>query len=786
MNFSPFKILILLFFLSFYVITVQAQSQMISGFVHDKNTGEAIVESIVYSSDLLRHTHTDNYGFFSMYVTNFDTIYISFVGYKNATLSGVANDTIVNISLEAENRIGTVDVVKLRNKLNSNGAITLTGRSIASLPQFMGEKDIIRNFQTLPGIQAGHEGNSGLNVRGGSPDQNLFLVDGVPVYNVNHLFGFFSVFNADAINSATLYKGYLPAEYGGRLSSVVDITLKEGNNTEIKGKISLGLISSKLFLEGPIIRERMSFCISLRRTYIDVLSRPFIKKFADGAIVGYYFYDVNAKVNFKINDHSRIYFSVYTGKDKYYSKYESEYFDDEGKKYFEKEDEKLSWGNITSVLRWNQLLGNKLYSNVSVSASKYKMMESRLSVKTIGIEPSETRNEYFGSYQSGISNLLSQISVEYKPSNDLSLRAGVSGMQSNFTPGAEGYFIGDIYNKYGIDSINSIQSIYGFESSAYTSLNWNIFSFLKLDFGYRFSMFNMEGKTYWGNEPRLNITSSINRNNKISGSYLRTFQYLHMISNSSLGLPTDIWLPSTQRIAPSNARQYSIMYQNSGLKGFQLTVEMYYKKMEALADYKDGFSYLLDGKQWFEKIEQGKGLAKGIEVLIEKESGSLHGWLSYTLSKSDRVFPSINKGIPFPYKFDRRHYINLVLVKTLNDKIDFGFNWIFSSGAKATLVVSEYTTAKHDYDEISFNGLSGFNMAAGVSNKNAIDLPFYHRLDVNINFHKKKGKIARTLSLGAHNAYWKKNPFIIEPSQDGYIGMSLLPFLPYVNYQINF
>jgi len=773
-------------FLFFPFISI-AQSIKISGYVKDSLSGECLIGAVIYSDSIQNHAITNNYGFFNLIVPQKKSVNISFVGYKNYKIADLVKDTVILVNLTTDNQIEIVDVYCNSNNRNYTGVATLSSKIAEKIPSIMGEKDILKGFQTLPGVQGGVEATSGLNIRGGSPDQNLILIDGIPVYNVNHLFGLFSVFNADAINSATLYKGYMPSKYGGRLSSVIDITLKEGNQEKLCGKASIGLLSSMILIEGPIIKNKTSFLISARRTYIDLLTRPIIKSVADGALVGYYFYDVNAKINHQLSLKDHIFMSFYTGKDKYFSEKDENGYLRENGSYHSVANDDLNWGNITSAIRWNHISQNNLFSNLSVTASRFKLTTSQYSLDEKFWGNEVVKNEYQFRFYSGITDYSLLWNLSYIPMGKIKIEGGVSSTYHIFSPSINGNSFGKIEDLTKSDSTDKTIKVIGIETSGYLNAEASISRSLSVYGGLRISSFTVEKENYFGIEPRLNLVFSINDNASLSASYNRSVQYIHLLTNSYIGLPTDMWVPTTSKIKPSNSDQFSLSFATNKRNNYPIVIDLYYKDMNNLTEFKEGASFLNKGEEWFNKVEQGVGRSYGLEMQVEKKKGKLNGWISYTLSKSDRQFSTINQGEPFPYKYDRRHYLNVVGFYRENERFDYGFNWIFSSGSRFTLITEKYSTATDDYFKSFF---AGSNIDQGsvdyFDERNGFSMPYYHRLDIGFNFHKQKKKYKRTWSLGAYNVYWKKNPLYIQSIEGGYRGISILPIVPYFSYNIEF
>ena len=792
---------ILLMFLG-SITYIQAQKYTISGFVDDKSNGEKLFGANIYNTKTLEGAVSNNYGFYSLkQMAGKVTIKYSFVGFQPILLTfNLTKDTLINIELSQSIELQEVEVVSnsIQSRLESTQMSTteLPMKTLKKLPVFFGEVDIMKTIQLLPGVQSGSEGTSGLYVRGGGPDQNLILLDGVPVYNANHLFGFFSVFNADAINSVTLVKGGFPARYGGRLSSVLDIRMKEGNSKEFHGEGSIGLIASKLTLEGPIIKDKSSFIVSARRTYIDVLAKPFIllsnkragneNKFSGG----YYFYDLNAKVNYKFSDKSRLYLSAYHGNDKAYAKNSSEYSDVKSEEQF-----KLRWGNITTSLRWNYIFSKNLFANTRVSYSRYNFLVGEKS-ETIY---SDAKESFEFSYFSGIDDMAASIDFDYIPLPNHYIRFGMSNTYHQFNPGVNAYKISE--SETAIDTTFGNTKIYGNEIDLYVEDDFSIGEHVKMNIGMHLSGFVVKNTFYKSFQPRGAIRVIASENLSIKASYAKMEQYIHLLSNTTVGMPTDLWVPVTENIKPMKSQQLAAgaIYNLNNI--FEISLEGYYKWMDDLITYKPGSSYLSTNNTWQEMVTVGKGWSYGGELLIRKDVGDFTGWIGYTLSWTWRQFDEVSPN-KYPYRYDRRHDISVVGTYKLNDKVDFGAAWVFGTGNAVTLPYDKYI-AMADYSSILQNTGEQFyseNLpyVNNIESRNNYRAPAYHRLDLSVNFHKDTKWGERTWSVGIYNAYFRQNAFFlyIDYDYDNYDPsvepkkvlkqVSLFPGMPYVSYNFKF
>jgi len=647
-------------------------------------------------------------------------------------------------------------------------------KDVKTLPVLLGEVDIMKTIQLMPGVQSGSEGTGGLYVRGGGPDQNLILLDGVPVYNASHLFGFFSVFNADAIQSMSLIKGGFPARYSGRLSSVLDIRMKEGNMKKITGEVSIGLISSKATIEGPIIKDKTSFIVSARRTYLDVLAMPFIMAINNGTSAGYFFYDINAKINHKFSDKSRIYLSSYLGNDKFY--YNNKYSFSETA-YEEKG--KIRWGNITNALRWNYLVNNKLFSNITLTYSRYNF--------TTGFESSSKSNSQSYSdmfeYKSGIDDVSGRVDFDYTPNPNNNIKFGVSEIYHTFNPGVNVFE----YKETGSDNLDTSfgnKQLYSHEYSFFVEDDVKITKKLKANVGLNFSGFLVKNKNYTNLEPRASIRYLLKENISVKASYARMSQYIHLLSNSTIGLPTDLWVPTTTKLKPEVSDQVALGGIYKLNKKFEFSIEGFYKTMSNLLEYKEGASFFSISDDWQNKVIQGKGWSYGMEFLIRKERGKTTGWIGYTLSWTNRQFDGISFGEVFPYKYDRRHDIGIAITHHFNEDIDMGLTWVFGTGNAVTLATEKYA-GMHQNKNFFSN-----NYVQYIETRNNYRMPNYHRLDLGVNFHKKMKHGVRTWSFGLYNAYSRQNPFFLYFSKESgstqLYQISLFPIIPSFRYNFKF
>ncbi|MBE9468213.1 MAG: TonB-dependent receptor [Bacteroidetes bacterium] len=772
MNKTTFIIILLLFtpiFNSFGQNILSKKKHTISGYIENSGSKEKLIGTNIYDTTNFSGTISNNYGFYSLTYNENKKLFLkySFIGFQPVIHSFVlTSDTVINILLKPNLQLEEITVYGEKSMVESaqTGLIKMPIKKVEQLPVILGEKDLLKTFQLFPGVQQGLEGTCGINVRGGSPDQNLFLIDDVPVYNINHLFGVFSVINSDAIKDAKLIKGGFPARYYGRISSVLDIHLKEGNLKHFQAKGSIGLLSSSLTLEGPIKKDTSSFIVSARRSYFDIFTAS-LAKLSNGGLSGYYFQDLNAKYNYKFSDKSNLYLSIYTGADKYYVKN-----NDENTKI----KNTFGWGNLISSLRWNYKLSNKIFSNTALIFSRYKFF-------TVNINEDKTNSDgnFNHTYDNKIFDIGIKSDIDYylNPSNKI--KFGFKLSESIFKPQEK--LCKGLDDLFMIDTSYNISNINNYSLSFYAENNIKINNKITSNIGIRNTLFFVKKKLFNLFEPRLSLRYLITNKLSVKFAYSRMNQFIHLLSLSKISLPTDLWMPTTDSIKPIVSDQY-VVGAYYAHKNYEFSVEAYYKTMNNLIEYKEGASYF-DVSDWESNIEMGSGLAYGIEFLFKKNIGNTSGWLSYTLSKSTRTFKNLNRGVTFPYKYDRRHYINIVLTHKINDKINFGFTWIYTTGSAFTLETCKYITYAANYmSNAQYRSIRVKNYE-----KNNFRMPAYQRLDFNINFMKKKKWGERTWSVGIINAYNHQNAFDIEYEEDEKLFQySILPIMPFIRYNFKF
>ncbi len=785
-HFYPGFLKITLSLLVLHSSLLSAQEKFtISGYIKDKDNGETLLGANVYEKESFRGATSNEYGFYSLTLPAGQySLVTSYLGYTSFdTLITLNSDIRLNIDIRSEAKMTNEVVVtserKDRNVYDTQmGAVELSVERIKSLPVLLGEVDILKTIQLLPGVQSSGEGNSSFYVRGGGPDQNLILLDEAVVYNPGHLFGFFSVFNSDALKNVTLIKGGIPAEYGGRLSSVLDISMKDGNSKQYQLDGGIGLIASRFTVQGPIKKEVSSFMISGRRTYIDLLLLPILPRINDGNAEGnsYYFYDLNTKINYKFTDKDRLYLSGYFGRDVF--------------RFNSPEDDfevKIPWGNATATLRWNHLFSDKLFMNTSFIFNDFKFaFESAFS---------DLSFELF----SGIRDFNVKSDIDYYTSLKHKMKFGVNYTYHIFTPYTANARTGDA--TFSNDTLNKK---YAHELALYTQDEFDITKNFRVNVGVRGSVFMQVGpfvqyeydeqrrpvdsisysrneliKTYWGIEPRLNMRYSINPNISLKGSVTLSNQYIHLVSNATTTLPTDLWVPSSILVKPQIGILYALGYfHNFKQNEYEASVEVYYKDLRNQIEF--GQSYVpeldIDVENSF---VFGKGWSYGAEFFLNKREGKFTGWLGYTLSYTRKKFPSLNNGNTFPARYDRRHDGVAVLSYEINKKWRLSSTYVYGTGQAITLPNGRYFIEGRIVNE--YTERNGYRMSP------------YHRLDFAAVFTiKKKERFQHELVFSVYNAYNRKNPFFIYFDTEGNINdgsievqakqVSLFPVLPSVTW----
>lgn len=779
----------------------------ISGFLEDAKTGERLIAANIYDRRSNKGTVTNEYGFYSL------TIYggpielsFSYLGYENVLYDFLLEtNRRINIALRNDLTLAEILVIATdENTLEDKDKISQENLSIGDierLPNLAGESDLVRTTHLLPGVQTGTDGIGGIHIRGGNPDHNLILIDGVPIYNISHAAGLFSIFNTSAINSAKLSKGGFSARYGGRLSSVLDVHTKEGNKKDFKGRLDVGLLTGRLSMEGPIVKDKSSFFVSSRYSYLNWYIRPYTRSLkesrGEAGSSGYQFYDINAKFNHTFSDKDKIYFSFYNGKDRFsnggnISDTLSLINQNTGEEIFFRFDqsyhENIDWGNTVGAFRWNHLYSNKLFGNTTLTFSRLAVnSDFRDSDSLVLLSNDQLIGKALNlaRYQSSIRDFGLKFDYDYMPLAEHYFRFGFGMTKRNFSPGV--LTVNESVEEFDIEGEFANAPIATTELSAYLEDNITLSDQASVNIGFRLTTLKVPGKSYFSFQPRLSAFYNVNEFLRLKASFSKMNQFLHLLSDSSIGLPTDLWVPATANIKPQEAWQAvaGMDYRVADL--FDISIEAYYKQMNHLLAITEGASFYND---WEENVTDGEGRAYGLEFLLKKRKGKATGWLGYSVSWADRRFDRINFGRRYPFKFDRRHDLKVVFSYQFKEWLEFTANWLFSSGFAYSIPLEQY-----DY------GLPGIPPIDVIvyDSKNDRRMPYYHRLDVNFNLYFNTAKTGHIINLGIYNAYNRKNPLYYDirtriavnesnelQEEKELVQVWLLPFLPSLNYTFKF
>lgn len=779
--------LILLLF-GYWCVSAQ-QKYTISGYIKDTYSGESMIGATLSVQNKTKGVSSNQYGFYSITLDSGKYIFtITSIGYLPQSLTiDLSKDTVLNIAMISGAKLQEEVVVSARKRDNNvktaqMGKVSLPIEQIKQVPAFLGEVDLLKVVQLLPGIRNAGEGSAGIYVRGGGPDQNLIMLDDAVVYNTGHLFGFFSIFNSDAIKNVSLIKGGMPAQYGGRLSSVLDISMKEGNNREFQTEGGIGLIASRFSVQGPIKKDVSSFIVSARRTYVDALAKPFISKESQFYGSGYYFYDLNAKFNYKFNEKDRLYLSGYFGRD---------VFDFvNGRQSL---DVNIPWGNATGTLRWNHVFNQKLFANTTLVYNDYNFKFTA------------AQDNFQVGLSSGIRDVTLKQDFDWYPQGKHKVKFGGIYTYHRFSPSV----VSGKQDSVEFNPLNA-QVKYAHEAAVYVQDDWEISNKWQVNAGLRYSLFQQTGpfklyetdangnrtdstvfkrgeavKTYGGLEPRLSLRYSINEQTSIKASVTRNLQYIHLVSNAGTTLPTDLWVPSTYLVKPQKSWLYAAgLFKNFKNNMFETSLELYYKQMQNQIEYREGYTpNSIDDTE--NDFVFGKGWSYGSELFVNKVKGKLTGWLGYTLSWTWRKFPDLNEGKKYPAKYDRRNDLTIVGMYQLSKRWKVSATFVYGTGNAATLPQRFY--------------IVGGVLTQEYSRINQYRLPSYHRLDLAAVLQGKKNdrrKLKTEWVFSIYNAYSRANPYFIYYDQEGspYNGtlkvqakqVSIFPIIPAVTWNFKF
>lgn len=793
--------LYLIVILCLFALTGHAQQAAVAGYIQDAQSGERLIGATVVEKESQAGALSNEYGFFSLRLPAGRKYILEarYVGYEPYQLElMLAADTTVLLRLTPSlNQLQEVEVrsQRLAVKPTDGSVAVLSAAEIKRLPRLLGEADPLRGFQLLPGIQSGPEGSSALYVRGGSPDQNLILLDDVPLYFVNHLGGFLSVIDPNAINAIKLYKGGFPARFGGRLSSVLDIRMKDGNLERWERNFSLGLLSTKASVSGPLVKEKVGVMATVRRSNLDLLSRLAALLDTGGEYTaGFYFYDATAKIHYNVSKNDRVSASFYAGQDRFFLRSDQE--DTFAGDLIRSQGEiNNQWGNLAGALRWNHTFSESLFGSYTLSFSRFRYLDgfsSRQSMVETQTPPIERRNELF----SDIQDVTLRLHHEWNRAGIW--RFGALATLPRFGQPGLSFYQQDADGRVteGGDGGGRVHAL---SSSLYVEREVTLWDSIQINAGLHNSFFLVQGAVFPSLQPRLVVTRPLASGWLLKASYARMVQNQHLLSNSGAGPPTDLWVPATKAVGPGTADQVSFGGRRTWAdQGITLEAEAYYKRLRGQLDFSQGTSFFAGEGGWENKVEsRGKGAAYGLELLVQKETEKFSGWLSYTWSRNLRRFENINGGRAYPYLYDRPHVLTLVGIWEPSPRSSISATWTVESGRAVTLASARYEIEAFDYVVGVFPPVvtSGPQSAYLYEGRNNYRMPVYHRLDVNFNL-KKAGtsrgkKYLRVWSLGVYNLYNRQNPYFLfydrtDSNETKLFQFTLFPVLPYFSYERSF
>lgn len=791
-----------------------AKTPTVSGFVTDVQTGERLIGATVTDTRSGAGTVTNVHGFYSLTIPS-DSVALEagYVGYERHTLPPfrLQADTVVELPLVTANVLAEVVVEGKRSVSGVQSvqmsAVEVPVAQLKGIPAIGGEVDLIKAIQLLPGVQSGAEGSAGLYVRGGGADENLIMLDGVPLYSVNHMLGFFSVFNGDAVKNVTLYEGNFPARYAGRLSSIIDVRQKDGDAYGYHGNVTVGLVSCKAAVEGPIywnkdewqrfgkhepVRAKTTFTLSARRTMYDLIAAPIIAAYTasqgDGmtATAGYYFYDVNAKLTHRFSDNDKLSASFYMGDDVLYARLREEQIGD----YRSRINLRYNWGNLLAALHYEHRFNGRLYNTTQVSYTRYKY-NLGISLEENGITDNQTMNESMSmGYNSYIMDVMAQTHFDWRPNTRHEVHFGARYTYHMFRPQVMTVKASsdDPSAAFSLDTvISNGGTTPAHEAGLYIEDTYTPCRWFRMNIGLHAGLFEADGKTYPSVEPRLGMRFLPYKDLAIKLSYAYMSQYVHMLSNSSVSLPTDLWVPVTGTIPPMRSMQAAAGITYDVLGEVELSVEGYYKRMLNLLEYKDGASYV-SGRNWQEQVCVGDGWSYGVQFLAQRKVGKLTGWVGYTWSRTMRQFDrpgqELNMGRPFHAKYDREHDLSVTLQYKINAMWEVATTFVYGTGTRGTIGLQKYT------DWLYRLSSSGYGTTVYyVEERNNFKMPDYHRLDLGATCHipdKKHKDLEHIVNVSVYNAYCHWNPFLVYASGTQLKQLSLFPILPSLSYTFKF
>ncbi len=773
------KTLSIIGLLALCIGTALSQKVTISGYISDMSNTERLINATIISINNNRYCTTNDQGFYSLTLKKGTVaLCVSYVGFSPMLTNFVANgDTVVNFALTPNSSIEEVVVTSDTRQLPPN-IQKISISQIAKLPILVGEPDVMKTLQLMPGVQSGSEGHTGFYVKGGEDDQNLILLDGVPVYNPNHLFGFFSIFNERAIQDITIYQGNFPAKYGGRLSSVVDIQTKEGNGRKLSGSASVGALATTLNLEGPLLSNKTTFFVSGRISYLEFFATPIVEHFTRYNAAGYRFYDYNAKITHRFNNKHKLIFSHYRSIDYGFtdeSRQESAMAQVSNYQW----QETTAWGNRIFSLAWNYAINPRWFLNTVANYSMYDYLYDTQNNFGSGTQTDMLYNQA----SSVITDKGIRTNLTWYASPKSTLRGGIGSNLLTFLPGVEVIRKSNltIYDQLGhpinvdIDTTLGNTRISPIEVTAYIENEIKLGETFTFTAGLRYVNYHNHSM-YQVLEPRINLAWRLGTAG-LNASYAEASQFNHLLATSKISQSTDLWVPTTRIIKPEKSRQLSLSINYPLTKTVGFSAEAYYKTLSGLVEYQEGSSYFTSAASWEDKVTFGKGKSYGLIFTLEKKTGKTTGWISYTLSKSVRQFNDLNLGQEFPFAYSRPHDFKLVLMHKFTDRLDASSTWVYHTGNNLTL------------GDVKYFGVFLYLQ------RNSYRLPDYHRLDVNVNYHFRAKHLEHSISLGTYNAYNRKNIYSLEYYHaynyaigDRYFVRErpLFPIIPSLTYRIKF
>ncbi len=756
----------------------------VNGYVKDAETGEALIGASIYNPLTNRGTITNEFGYYSLTMPEGrQTVNYSFVGFNAVSETFSLNKRIrSDVFLKSNIEMEEILVIDQDSSQIWRGREKISIDEIYNLPAIFGEVDVIKSIGLLPGVQSGNEGQGGLLVRGGSPDQNLIMVDGMPLYEVNHLLGLVSIFNEDVINNVNLYKGDFSAKYGGRLSSVVDIQLKDGNYKNFHGGVTTGLLGGKFNLEGPIQREKSSFALAGRTSWLNRTVVPIVDNYLEIDQTNLKYYDYNIKIKRDFKSTNSLTFSAYSGRD--FIRYSD--LPQRSGKFNLNTLNHLSWGNDLASLRWSRHFSSKTFSNLTAGFVNYNYLyHVRHNVKEIDSDLEET---FTVASASRIFDRMLKWDFDYFMSNKLDIKFGAGMIMHTYNPAIK---------QTSMEEENNINAIFGdiipINASEYYFYGENYFrpfSNLSIHTGFHYAMFTVKGKFYDSFQPRISVNYGLPWHSYVGASYSRMNQFVHLLANPGIGLPNDLWVPSTDNLAPEISDQFTFSYNLDISKSYKLHSGIYYKTFQNLLEYRSAYDLFTPvitdltnipdfslSRDWESRVESGNGLAYGFELQIKKKEGNPTGAISYTYGRSFRIFEDVNRSIPFPYRYDRKHDVSASLIYKFSEQFNLGMLWIYGTGNAYTVPLDEY---------YSHNG----ELILDYETRNNQRLPDYHRFDFSLNYENRFNRYHVHATLGAYNAYNRQNPYYVylfqNPETQSFQlrQISIFPILPYINVKL--